>query len=67
MGVRRKPVVCGLVLDLRTTVSQKCGAVPKRARMYGGRLVSKDHRRVYHSTLGSRVMEKRRGVDRGVK
>ena len=27
------PVQCGTVLDFRTTTSQKCAAVPRRARI----------------------------------
>jgi len=40
-----------LVLNLKTTTSQKYEAVPSR-------LVFKAHRLVYHLTLGSRVMKK---------
>ena len=39
------------VLNLRTTTSQKCEAVPRRARVF------KAHRLVYHSTLGSRAIK----------
>jgi len=43
----------GTVLNLRTTTLQKCEAVPRRARI-------KAHRLVYHSTLGLRVIKKKR-------
>ena len=41
------------VLNLRTTTSQKCEA-------FGGGLVFEAHRLVQHSTLGSRVMKKKK-------
>ena len=45
--------LCLTVFDLRKTISQKCEAVPRRA-------VFQAHRRLYHSTLGSRVITKKR-------
>jgi len=42
-----------LVLNLRTTTSQKCAAVPRRARVKG----------VYHTTLGWRVIKKKKKLD----
>jgi len=44
---------CTRVLNLRTTTSQKCKAVPKRAQFQA-------HRLFYHSTLGSTVITKKR-------
>jgi len=43
----------GWVLNLRTTALQKCEAVPRR-------LVFKAHRLLYHSTLGLRVIKKKK-------
>jgi len=43
----------GFVLNSRTSASQKCAAVPRRARRY------KAHRLWYHSTIGSKVIKKR--------
>ena len=44
--------VFGAVLGLTTTASQNCEAVPRKD--------SKAHRLVHHSTLGSRVMKRKR-------
>jgi len=41
------------LLNLRTSTSQKCESVPRRARF-------KAHRLVYHSTLGFRVIKKKK-------
>ena len=41
------------VLNLRTTTSQKCEVVPRG-------LVFKDHRLLFHSNLGSRVIKKKK-------
>jgi len=41
--------------NLRTTASQKCGVIPRRA-------IFKAHRLVYHSTLGLRVIKKKMGT-----
>ena len=57
MGVSRRRGGRGTVLVLRTTAKQKCGAVPKRARIEALRLV-------HHSTLGSRVIKKKKEKDR---
>ena len=43
----------GTVINSKTTASQKCGAVR-------GELVCKAHILLYHSTLGSRVMKKKK-------
>ena len=49
-----RAVPMGTVLNLRTTTSPKCEAVPKGARIQGSY-----HRLVYRSTLGSRVIKKK--------
>ena len=54
----------GTVLNLGPTSSQKCEAVPRRARIFErpcrGGLVFKAHRLLHHSTLGLRVIKKKK-------
>ena len=47
------PKLWGPVLNLRTTASQKCEAVPRR-------LAFEAHRPLYHSILGMRVIKKKK-------
>ena len=51
-----RAVPSGKVLNLRTTAEQKFGAVPWRAR-----------RLLYHSTLGSRKIKKKKVEDVGIR
>ena len=46
----------GRVLDLRTTISQNCEAVPRRARIQGASTFAS----INSSTLGSRVVKKKK-------
>ena len=52
-----RAVPIGTVLNLKTTALQKCAAV----------LVVKAHRLVYHSTLGLRVMKKKKKTVEGAR
>ena len=49
--MRAEPI--GTVLDLRTANSQKCEAVPRRARIEGSKTL-------YHSTPGSKVIKQKK-------